>query len=168
MGHIRVLAAGAGVSAALAALTACASPDDGAAGQDRCSVRSDPAPIERRFPAFGTPERVHWCGVVLNAGDGRVPGPTDVRLVGVVELAPAAFAGIVEDLGEDPVAQAPQGLPGEIVEFLPGEARWRRSDRLDRSVTQGRYTGSFHVDTAHRVVLVDCVDPVPPSTEPAP
>ncbi|MEU1704607.1 hypothetical protein ABZ478_04275 [Streptomyces sp. NPDC005706] len=150
------------VFASLTPLTSCAAPDDGGDGQGRCSVRSDPAPIEKRFPVFGTPERAHWCGVVLNAGDGRVPGPTDVRLVGVVELTPAAFAGIVEDLGADPVAKAPQGLPDEIVKSLPGDARWRHSDRLDRSITQGRYTGSFHVDTAHRAVLVDCVDPVPP------
>jgi len=163
VGHIRVLAAGLVVLASLAPLTSCASPDDGGDGQGRCSVRSDPAPIEKRFPVLGTPERAHWCGVVLNAGDGRVPGPTDVRLVGVVELAPEAFARIVEDLGENPVAEAPKGLPDEIVKFFPGQARWRRSDRLDRSITQERYTGSFHVDTAHRAVLVDCVDPVSPT-----
>ncbi|MGW0284730.1 hypothetical protein ACWDXT_16645 [Streptomyces sp. NPDC003236] len=162
MGHIRVLAAGLAVSASLAPLTSCASPGDGGDERGRCSVRTDPAPIEKRFPAFGTPERTHWCGVVLNAGDERVPGPTDVRLVGVVRLAPAAFARVVGDLGENPVAEAPRGLPDEIADLLPGEARWQRSDRLDRAVTQGRYTGSFHVDTAHRTVLVDCVDPVPP------
>ncbi|MGW2730305.1 hypothetical protein [Streptomyces sp. NPDC001494] len=162
MGHIRVLAAGVAVFASLTPLTSCASPDGGGDGQGRCSARSDPAPVEKRFPVFGTPERAHWCGVVLNAGDGRVPGPTDVRLVGVVELAPEAFAGVVEDLGEHPVAHAPEGLPDEIAEFLPDGARWRRSDRLDRSLTQGRYRGSFHVDTAHRAVLLDCVDPVRP------
>ncbi|MFF0851674.1 hypothetical protein ACFYVM_11580 [Streptomyces sp. NPDC003280] len=163
MGHTRVLAAGLAAFVSLAPLTSCASPDDGANASGRCSVRTDRAPLEKRFPLFGKPERAHWCGVVLGAGDARVPGPTDVRLAGVVVLAPGAFARVVRYLGAHPVAAAPEGLPEEIVEFLPRGAGWRRSDRLDRSVSQGRYSGSFLVDTAHRAVLVDCVDPVPPA-----
>ncbi|MET8563492.1 hypothetical protein ABZV75_23950 [Streptomyces flaveolus] len=78
----------------------------------------------------------------------------------MVELTAEAFTGVVKDMGEASVTDVPKGLPDEIVEFLPGEARWQRSDRLDQSISRGLYTASFHVDTAHHAVIVDCVNPV--------
>ncbi len=128
----------------------------------RCVVRSDPAPITRRFPLFGTPRRAHWCGVLVNGGGGdRVPGPSDVRMVGVVELTAPAFAKVEAGMGAHPAAGSPGTLPAEVVRFLPDHATWLRSPRLDRSISRGLYTASFLVDRARRAVVLDCVDPEP-------
>ena len=62
-------------------------------------------------------------------------------------------------MGGIPVADTPKELPDEIMGFLPKEARWLRSDQFDQSVSQGRYTASFHVDVASRTVIMDCVNP---------
>lgn len=156
----------------VASLASCSAPDGdrtAAPGASRgggrattagCAVRSDLSPIMKRFPLFGSPRRAHWCGVSLNGGDERVPGPSDVRMVGVVELTGAAFDRVVAAMGGRPVAETPDKLPGEITGFLPRQATWLRSQELDRAISRGLYTASFLVDRAHRAVIMDCVDPV--------
>lgn len=127
--------------------------------EKKCDVRTEPEPIRKRFLQLGEPRRTRWCAIVLGVENSRVPGPTDVRMVAVVEVTPDALKRILVYGTFAPAV--PENVPPALVDAVPElrDARWTASEAFDASVTREAYTGTFYVDRAKRLVLVDAVNP---------
>ncbi|MGW5931313.1 hypothetical protein ACWF2L_34520 [Streptomyces anulatus] len=160
---------------AVMAVAACAPPSrEAASGKDRekgsekdsgqggakDKVRTDPAPLERRFTLLGPLSDVHWLGISLGE-DSRTsaPGPIDVRVVGVAQLEAGTGAAIVAAPQRDFRPVQPDRVPEKLAAFLPEGAAWVRSEAFNQEVTGGRYTGEFYVDAGADRVYFDTVDP---------
>ncbi|MFE3502353.1 hypothetical protein [Kitasatospora sp. NPDC059160] len=132
-------------------------------------LRSDTEPLQRRFPELGPLSGATWVGAVLGGGpgDGRaaVPGPTDVRVDGFAGIEPATLAAITgSGSGGGSWQPGPLGCPGlpDVLERELGDGRqatWLHSEDYDRSVTHGRYTGSFFFDRERSRVFFCTVNP---------
>ncbi|MCB5183031.1 hypothetical protein [Streptomyces antimicrobicus] len=170
--------ASAGVAAvAVVAVVSCGrsaapGPAGGAAGQPRptpsaaaqwpCAPRTETGPITVRFPEFGPLAATTWCGTTPPSGSRpSVPGPTDVRLFGVLTPGDAArVRAYLDDPSYAFAPSAPERVPQELRGSLPQDAVWVSSRKLDRQITGGRYGGRFHLDRTSGQVVFDCLDPV--------
>lgn len=142
---------------AVTVLAACTSTAESA---DGARVRTDVEPLERRFAALGPVSGAHWLGTALGT-DSRVsvPGPTDVRMVGTVQLRAGAVAAITGAPQRGFQSEKPTPIPEELAEFVPKGARWVRSDSFDRGMTGGRYSGAFYLDPGTDTVYFDTINP---------
>jgi hypothetical protein len=138
-------------------LAACRSTAKRAGGNE---VRTDSDPLERRFAALGQLSDTHWLGFVLGT-DSRVsvPGPTDVRVVGFARLRAGGVAAIVGAPQRGFQPATPSQLPEALVQFMPKNARWVRSESFDRQVTGGTYSGAFYFDPGADWVYFDTTNP---------
>ena len=136
-------------------LTACTST---AKSTDSTGVRTDPEPLERRFVTLGRLSDAHWLGVALGT-DSRVPGPTDVRLVGFAQLRAGGVASIAGASQRGFQPATPSGVPEKLVQFTPRNARWVRSESFDRQVTGETYSGAFYLDPGADWVYFDTTNP---------
>ena len=144
-----------GLAAVLSACTSTHGKSTASGG-----VRTDLEPLERRFTAFGPLSDAHWLGVALGSdNDSRVPGPTDVRVVGFARLRAGAVAALkgASQRGFQPAQ--PRRLPDELVPFMPEDARWVRSESFDRQMTGERYSGTFFLDAGADWVYFDTTNP---------
>ncbi|MEU0566877.1 hypothetical protein ABZ297_16005 [Nonomuraea sp. NPDC005983] len=114
----------------------------------------------QRFPIFGNVSAAHWCGIVLTEQNSRVPGPTDIRLVGIVRLSPSAWKKVLA-AGGDFEQTVPSNVPDEIRQKCAADAQWTFSEAFDTAVTGDAYSGRFYVDFVSRSILIDVVNPQP-------
>ncbi|MFJ9741918.1 hypothetical protein [Streptomyces sp. NPDC101166] len=132
-----------------------------------CTVRQEIDQVTARFPAFKELESTSWCGITPKS-ESRVPGPTDVRLVGVLNsVDDAAVRKHVEDPALSFKPLAPQDVPSEIEKALPEGAQWMASEQFDKLITGDLYSGTFYIDEKSAQVLFDCMNPIR-KDEPAP
>ena len=145
---------------ALGAATVLAACTSTAKRTEVNEVRTDPEPLEHRFAALGPLSGAHWLGVVLGT-DSRVsvPGPTDIRVVGVAQLRAGGVASIVGAPQRGFQAATPSRLPETLVQFMPKSAGWVRSESFDRQVTGGTYSGAFYFDPGTDCVYFDTTNP---------
>lgn len=134
--------------------------EDSGQGGEKDLVRTDPAPLERRFTLLGPLSDVHWLGISLGE-DSRmsVPGPIDVRVVGVAQLEAGTGAALVAVPQRDFRPGRPARVPKKLAALMPKGAAWVRSEAFNQEVTGGRYTGEFYVDAGADRVYFDTVDP---------
>ncbi|MEU3707847.1 hypothetical protein AB0E82_36860 [Streptomyces anulatus] len=134
--------------------------EDSGQGGEKDKVRTDPVPLERRFTLLGPLSDVRWLGIPLGE-DSRmsVPGPIDVRVVGVARLEAGTGAAIVAVPQRDFRPGQPARVPKKLAALLPKGAAWVRSEAFNQEVTGGRYTGEFYVDAGADRVYFDTVDP---------
>ncbi|MET9881906.1 hypothetical protein ABZZ20_01885 [Streptomyces sp. NPDC006430] len=127
-----------------------------------CTVRTETDPIASRFPELGRIGSTTWCGM-QPASAGRLagaPGPTDVRLFGVLRPQDvAAVRAYLDDPSYAFAAAVPQDVPEKIRDVLPTGARWVSSETFDALVTGGHYDGDFYVDAVSGQVVFDCMNP---------
>ncbi|MFE5602860.1 hypothetical protein ACFQ8O_27190 [Streptomyces coelicoflavus] len=121
-------------------------------------IRRDEGPVRQRFPELGDVAGVEWTGEVLGSGRSSAPGPTDVRMSGVVRLTDADASR----LSEEYVWQDGPGAP--VVSSLlrsrvPRSTRWQTSTDFTADVTRGRYSATFHADFGRQVIVFDAVNP---------
>ncbi|WP_031079307.1 hypothetical protein [Streptomyces sp. NRRL WC-3742] len=145
---------------ALGAMTVLAACTSTAKSTDGGKVRTDLAPLERRFTALGPLSGAHWLGAALGT-DSRmsVPGPTDVRVVGIAQLRAGAVAALMGAPQRRFQPGTPSQLPAELAEFMPKGARWVRSDSFDREMTGGTYSGAFYLGPGTDTVYFDTTNP---------
>ncbi|KAB1149863.1 hypothetical protein F7R91_03205 [Streptomyces luteolifulvus] len=145
---------------ALGAATVLAACTPTAKGADGDKVRTDLKPLERRFTALGPMSDAHWLGTALGT-DSRVPGPTDVRVVGTAQLKAGAVAAILRtrDFQHEP----PSGIPAQLTKYLPKNAKWVHSPAFDDELTGGTYPGTFHLDPDTDRVYFDTTNPTTPT-----
>ncbi|MFR9675492.1 hypothetical protein [Streptomyces sp. TR02-1] len=166
-GGLRLAAAGAALCASL--LTGCG--DDGgqvaaaAPGSEGVpastaaddGVRLDKKLVKAYFPEFGNVVSVAWKGSLLD--DPTAPGPSDVRVVGVVELSAVDVRSLRDAYTWRDGPDEPK-VPAELLPRLPEDARWQVSREFTRTVTRdGAYSGSFFVALDRRTVVFDAVNP---------
>ncbi|MFD8429799.1 hypothetical protein ACFV1R_19580 [Streptomyces coelicoflavus] len=121
-------------------------------------IRRDEGPVRQRFPELGDVAGVEWTGEVLGKRRSSAPGPTDVRMSGVVRLTDADASR----LSEEYVWQDGPGTP--VVSSLlrprvPESTRWQTSAEFTAVVTRGRYSAAFHADFDRQVIVFDAVNP---------
>ncbi|MDC0768572.1 hypothetical protein [Streptomyces sp. HD] len=122
-------------------------------------LRKDEEPVRARFPEFGDFAAVVWKGEALGQNDrSSVPGPTDVRMSGVVRLT-EADATRLQDTYTWQGTSAQPDLPTDLRAQLPSGARWQTSTDFTRAVTGDRYTATFHADLDRKVLVFDAVNP---------
>ncbi|MFI7088802.1 hypothetical protein ACIBUR_35055 [Streptomyces anulatus] len=145
------------------------SEKDSGQGGAKDEVRTDHAPLERRFTLLGPLSDVHWLGI--SSGENSrtsAPGPIDVRVVGVAQLVAGTGAAIVAVPHRDLRPGQPDRVPEKLAAFLPKGAAWVRSEAFNQEVTGGRYIGEFYIDVRTDRVYFDTVDPSVPSVPSAP
>ncbi|MDO0933110.1 hypothetical protein QQY66_15940 [Streptomyces sp. DG2A-72] len=144
------------------ALSSCRS---GSSGTDGDKVRTDLAPLERRFTALGPLSDAHWLSIVMGS-DSRVPapGPTDVRVVGLARLRAGRVATLAGAPQWDFQPEKPDQPPGVLTQFMPQSARWVRSESFDREMTSDTDYGAFHFDSGTDSVYFDTINPRPASS----
>lgn len=103
-------------------------------------LRTDEAPLTRRFPALGDPVTVTWRSGTT--GDGAAPGPSTYWIDAVVRLPPgtadelAAAAGVSPTVAAtgaatgDATAELPADLPADV-RAAAGNGPWRTAATLD-------------------------------------
>jgi hypothetical protein len=116
---------------------------------------------------FGRLSDAHWLGATLKS-DSRisVPGPSDVRVVGVARLREGEGALIVAARQSDFRPETPSQVPGPLAGFLPDGAKWVRSEAFDGEVTGEAYFGEFYLDPVSDSVYFDATDPTPATDAP--
>ncbi|GGJ63137.1 hypothetical protein [Streptomyces brasiliensis] len=137
-------------------LAACTSTAKSGASK----VGTDSEPLECPFAALGPLSEVHWLGVVRGT-DSRVsvPGPADVRVVGLAKLRAGGATAIVGASQRDFQPATPSRLPETLAQFMPKSAKWVRSESFDREVTGGTYDGAFYFDPGTDRVYFDTTNP---------
>ena len=157
------LRAAIAASVALLALAGCTSgtpkapePGERTTTASAPAVRTDAAPVTKRFPSLGTPTELHWLGAGAGADTGGAPGPTDVRVQLLAVLTPEVVAAAEKAYDWN---AAPAGWEEEIPEELrphaPKEADWQASDDFTKEVTTNRYSGTVYLDPVSRTVYLD-------------
>ncbi|MCX4524433.1 MULTISPECIES: hypothetical protein [unclassified Streptomyces] len=131
-------------------------------------VRTDLAPLKRRFGAAGELLEAHWQGYDLDGsagGDRYLPSPDSrLRLVGVARLGAGQVAGILRDAGYSFAAAAPKDLPERLKPYAPADAAWQRAEAFDALVNRpvpGLFTsssGGFLLDAERDLVCFDVVE----------
>jgi hypothetical protein len=149
---------------AAAVLAACASAESSSPPREKdageSGVRTDAAPLERRFPVLGQLSDAHWLGATLGLESRMsVPGPFDVRVVGIARLRAGEGATIVEARQSDFRPETPGQVPGPLAGFLPDGATWVRSETFNREVTGEAYSGEFYLDPVSNSVYFDAINP---------
>ncbi|MFV0134047.1 hypothetical protein ACLGIH_12525 [Streptomyces sp. HMX87] len=121
-------------------------------------IRQDKEPVRKYFPELGHFDAVEWTGEVLGKGRSSVPGPSDIRVSGVVRLADADVARLSKDYAWQDEPGAPVVL-STIRPRVPGSAQWQTSEDFETAVTQGRYSATFYADFERKVIVFDAVNP---------
>ncbi|XVQ08720.1 hypothetical protein ACQP1W_40150 [Spirillospora sp. CA-255316] len=148
---------------ALSVLSACSSEQKSAG--EGAKVRTDTEPLERRFRALGPLSDAHWLGYALGKDSrGSVPGPTDVRVVGIARLGSGRADAIVRDPRHGFRPETPTGVPEALAGLMPKGARWLHSGRFDAEITA---TGAFYLDPVAGRAYFDTLNPEP-SASPGP
>jgi len=161
---VRFVAAGLLAILALAGCTdrAANAPNgrttDGSTMTTPATVRTDRGPLTKRFPKLGDFIDAHWVGEAAGSDTGGVPGPTDVVIVGFVQLR-------LEDLataksGYQWVAATPgweSGVRAEVHPYLPAGGDWRMNDQYSSEVRTGAYSGTVYLDLVSGTVYLELV-----------
>ncbi|GAA2747349.1 hypothetical protein [Kitasatospora cinereorecta] len=162
------LGAGAGIGFGLLGLGRLLSPAADAASP-KPPLRTETAPLERRFPQLGPLSDAKWL-IDSDADDARsLPSP-DHELAGFVRVRPGLLAELRATF-----AFAPEQPPtfsswweGPLAEAAPKDVRWVRSEAFDAS---GTNHGWFLFDPGSDLVFFRAVNPqvvVGPSVAPQP
>ncbi|WP_372345854.1 hypothetical protein [Streptomyces sp. KL116D] len=128
------------------------------AGSEDGVLRHDRKPVADRFPELGAFKSVVWASDVLGQDSRGVPGPSDVRMSGVVRLT-AAQSG---DLSKRYAWRSTPGRPDvmkPLSSHVPQAGEWKDSADFTEAVTGGRYSASFSIDFGRRVAVFDAVNP---------
>ncbi|MET9916061.1 hypothetical protein ABZZ04_03130 [Streptomyces sp. NPDC006435] len=160
------LALGIGVAAAAAVGgTVYASADDEPV-PDRERIRTDLAPLQRRFGEAGRLRGAHWLAYDQDAeGRSYLPSPDPrYRVVGVARLPAGAAARTAADPAHAFGPAGPTGVPEVLAAFLPAHARWLTSASYDALLlgpgpVDGLTRGRFFLDTATDTLYFDTVNP---------
>ncbi|MFF3782640.1 hypothetical protein [Streptomyces sp. NPDC001933] len=133
---------------------------------DRERVRTDLAPLRRRFGEAGRLGGAHWLAYDRDAKDREFLPSPDVRyrVVGVARLPAGTAARTVADPAHTFGPAAPRGVPDVLAEFLPAHARWMTSASYDALLlgpgpVEGLTKGRFFLDAATDTLYFDTVNP---------
>ncbi|MFF7386889.1 hypothetical protein ACFZAE_00245 [Streptomyces scabiei] len=156
---------GALVLAAIVSVGSCGSPEprgsspgpDSAPGG--CEIRDTTQQVADRFSALGRVVTAEWCAMDLSGGSSRVPGPTDIRMVGSFETTAEDMKAVLDAPGRTFEKDGPEDIPDALSASMPENHEWLTSSDVDEEITQGLYTAAFYFDPASNRILFDTVNP---------
>lgn len=152
------------VLSASALLAGCVGPGHGgdpppspSASSVAGAVRHDEEPVRKRFPRLGDFERVAWQAGARGKTDARtlVPGPTDIRMSGIVWLAAEDAERLRTEFVWRAAEDGPKLLEGPAG-YVPDGASWQVSEAFESSAANA---ATFHADFDRNVVVFDAVNP---------
>jgi hypothetical protein len=130
-------------------------------------IRRDEAVVSKYFPEFGHPKSVAWAGDVLGDGRSGVPGPSDVRISGVVWLSDFDAARIQHGYTWRPTPSAPD-VVNAVQDQVPESSEWQSSEDFHSEVTErGRYFATFAVDFTRKVLVFNARNPEKKTSSPS-
>lgn len=132
-----------------------ARPEASASASAEARVRHDKQPVRVRFPQLGDFERVAWSASPLGEADARVPGPTDVRMSGIVWLTAADAASLRSAYAWRTANAGPDVLDG-LSAHVPDDVSWQVTAVYAESAEGAAV---FHADFDRKVVVFDAVNP---------
>ncbi|MCF2530798.1 hypothetical protein [Yinghuangia soli] len=145
------------VAAVVAVLASCgAEKSKPVHAYDVADVRTDRGPVETRFPELGTLAEVTWIGSAWGSVPGRVdvPGPTDVRVVGVATLSPGDLDRLAGRYAWATCGVTPGNVPKPLVAAVGKSSTWCEDEALVRQVDADS-SWSLLLDKARGVVYFD-------------
>ncbi|MEH0544930.1 hypothetical protein QA802_18115 [Streptomyces sp. B21-105] len=156
---------GALVVAVLVSVGSCGSPEPrgSAPGTDGtsagCEIRDTTQQVADRFSALGKVVSTEWCAMDLTGGSSRVPGPSDIRMVGCFETTAADMQKILGGSGRTFQKAEPEDIPDPLSGSVGGKTEWVTSPEVNEEITGGLYTATFYFDRDSHKVLFDSVNP---------
>lgn len=160
------LGIGAGAAVAVGGgVYACSGPTP--AQRDAERVRTDVAPLRKRFGEAGRLSDPHWLAYDRDEAERSrelLPNPdARYRVVGVARLPAGTVASVVATPSYAFAPASPDDVPDVLAEFLPGKPRWMSSTAYDRHLlapaAEGLSGGRFFLDPSTDSLYFDTVNP---------
>ncbi|RKE17608.1 hypothetical protein [Streptomyces sp. TLI_171] len=138
--------------------------------KETTGLRTDRAPMERRFHRFGELLDVHWVYESPGAGDRMLPITLDHPLTAVLQLEPGQVNRLIGDRQRTAVSMpghagavqpVADGRSALLAPYIPRSAAWVKVPELERLLVRAEYV-SLSFDPASDTVLVDTIDPSDP------
>lgn len=117
-------------------------------------LKTDPAPLVKRFPAIGTPTSVAWASGVM--GDPRVPGPSTYWIDAVVEVTPEGAALLRAAATSGGVGEGQPEVVPLLADRMPA-GPLRTSPALDALLSSPGWDVHGYVDPAVDVLVLTAV-----------
>ncbi|MFE4258584.1 hypothetical protein [Streptomyces sp. NPDC056883] len=132
-------------------------------GEDAEKVRTDLAPLNRRFwTALGDVSDAHWLGYDIDESDNErsIPSPDSrMRLVGVAHLKQGTANRIMRDPAHHFEVGSLSGLPAPLKPYIPSSAAWKQSPTYDKVALEEGLdvvpSGTFRFDGIRDLVYFD-------------
>lgn len=117
-------------------------------------LKTDPAPLVKRFAAIGTPRSVTWASGVM--GDPRVPGPSTYWIDAVVEVTPEVAAQLRAAATSGGVGEGQPEVVPLLADRMPA-GPLRTSPALDALLASSGWEVHGYVDPAVDVLVLTAV-----------
>ncbi|MDX3646280.1 hypothetical protein [Streptomyces sp. MB09-02B] len=124
-----------------------------------CEIRDTTQQVADRFSGLGEVVTTEWCAMDLVGGSSRVPGPSDIRMVGYFETTAEDMKAVLDAPGRTFEKAEPEGIPAALGGSTSGKTEWLTSTEANEEITAGLYTGTFYFDRASNKILFDAVNP---------
>ncbi|MEU1538229.1 hypothetical protein ABZ461_08890 [Actinacidiphila glaucinigra] len=127
-------------------------------------MRDTTQQITDRFSELGTVVRTRWCAVDLSGGSDRVPGPSDIRLVGYFDTTAADMKALLDHPYWAFEHSRPKSIPGPLAQAAgtASVSSWMTSTDLERTITRDLYTATFYLDEESNRIVFDTMNPISP------
>lgn len=148
------------LAAVVATLASCeAEKSNPVNAYEVAEVRTDRAPVETRFPELGTLAEVAWISSAWGVVPGRdsIPGPTDVRVVGVARLSPGDLDRLTSRYAWATCGASPKDVPKLLVAAVGESDTWCEDDAMVREV-DANSSWWLLLDKARGVVYFDSIN----------
>lgn len=151
--------------AAIVSVGSCGSsePRGSAPGTDRasagCGIRDTTQQVADRFSALGKVVTTEWCAMDLAGGSSRVPGPSDIRMVGYFETTAEDMKAVLDAPDRTFEKAEPEDIPDALGASTSEETEWLTSPEVNEEITAGLYTATFFFDRTSNKILFDAVNP---------
>ncbi|WP_175411520.1 hypothetical protein [Streptomyces sp. TRM64462] len=129
-----------------------------------CELSGSTEQITARFSMLGEVVSTQWCAIDLTQDSGRVPGPSDIRLVGYFDTTAADMKALLGrsdwTFKQVPLPELPEPVVRAAGVTSSSTSAWVTSAELEKTVTREVYSGSFYVDEKANRIVFDTVNPV--------
>jgi hypothetical protein len=105
-------------------------------------LRSDTAPLLKRFPLLGQPQSVKWMSGTM--GDSQVPGPSTYWIDAVVRLQAEQAAALRRQYTLTTAAASNMPVAPSLREHLP-RSPWESSNALNKALSQQGWSVKAYV-----------------------
>lgn len=139
------------VLAAALMIGGCGQTADPGRTTQETTVRTDPEPVTKRFPAFGDFTTARWLSGRI--GDGDL-GPSDVWMQGLVTLAPDVAKQARAQYTWTPADPQPEVKP-QLTGSVPATGTWLLSKKYGEAAIPAGYSGDIYLREGTDLVLFD-------------